>query len=183
MFVTRDFGDNLADLDTLCGGCKHEASHECVEASVVVLTATLLVHGELRNVLLAVRLEDQVVAVLLVMRTFVKEMLQVRLGPAAAASLGKQAEHLRVVDCWEEFGNEAQRELRVGRRHLLVELLVQEAEVHHHVVTDDWLADLSNFLYHNTEPKLVPQHAFNLRLHVFLTRFAMEDLIVFLLKF
>lgn len=114
------------------------------------------------------------------MGAFVVEVLQVRLAPAAASTLSKQAEHLGVVDSWQEFGNEAQGELRVGRRHLLVKLLVEEAKVHHHVVADNWLADLRNFLYDDTEAKLVSQHAFDRRFDVLLTRFAVEDLVVFL---
>ena len=47
-----------------------------------------------------------------------------------------------------------------------MKLLVEEAEVHHHVVTNDGFADLSHFLDYDTEAELVLQHAFDLRFDV-----------------
>lgn len=75
VLVSRHLWHYFAYLDALGRGGKDKASHEGVVACVMTLTSSLLVLRELRILLLAVCLENQVVAIVFVVSALAKQML------------------------------------------------------------------------------------------------------------
>lgn len=75
VLVSRHLRHYFAYLDALGRGGKDKASHEGVVACVMTLTSSLLVLRELRILLLAVCLENQVVAIVFVVSALAKQML------------------------------------------------------------------------------------------------------------
>lgn len=165
MLVPRNLRHYLANLNALCRSSKHQPRHKRIIARIVPLSA-LLIQRKLRVPLLTVRLEGQVVAVLLVICAVVEEVLQVGLTPLAVTSQSLHAQTLRIVDSSSKFCCETVRKFLIRGRQHLEELVVHEADVHHHIVSDDGLADLSYLLDDSAEAQLIAKHAVSLTINI-----------------